>query len=482
MSLTKVSYSMLNGAPVNVFDFGAIGDGISDDTVAFQAAATSAAGKTLYVPAGFTYIVKNIQLSANTYVFGGGNLKLKVLAAGDGSPILKINGNNVTIDGILFDGDKAAQPADGFSDSYAISVTGLGRAYRAAINTGGEPTSGNFTNITVQNCFFSNTYGAGLATQNCSGVRFLSNICDSLYFESVFASTTTSGKTDIQITGNKITNIASGHVSINPNAILVAQSDRVIISDNIIFDVERDGIKQEGGNDIVISNNTIQSNSIDGFPAIAVQGNSTIGLAITGNVLRNVQRGIQLNSALFTSVTISGNSIHNTTAATGDGIQLASMTAGSTDITIAGNTISNVNRFGVYATPLPNKLKIVGNSISGKLNGNQIGIGFAADTATTSNALTIENNIISDFVQSASSNGVITTFTNVTITNLVCRGNTILAGASTNRAVSLQLTNGLSGVFDNNYVDGLIVGTQTGLTSFGNLITGTTSLVTGSRS
>lgn len=38
MSLTKVSYSMINGAPVNVVDFGAVCDGVADDTAAVQAA------------------------------------------------------------------------------------------------------------------------------------------------------------------------------------------------------------------------------------------------------------------------------------------------------------------------------------------------------------------------------------------------------------------------------------------------------------
>ena len=50
MALTKVSYSMITGAPVNVKDFGAAGDGMADDTNAIQDALD--ASYNVYFPAG----------------------------------------------------------------------------------------------------------------------------------------------------------------------------------------------------------------------------------------------------------------------------------------------------------------------------------------------------------------------------------------------------------------------------------------------
>lgn len=48
MSLTKVTNRMIEGSKVNVLDYGAVGDGVTDDTAAFQAALNT--GKVVYVP------------------------------------------------------------------------------------------------------------------------------------------------------------------------------------------------------------------------------------------------------------------------------------------------------------------------------------------------------------------------------------------------------------------------------------------------
>lgn len=58
MALTKVSYSMIQGAEFNVLDYGAIGNGVNDDSIAVQAAfdaASAAGGGTVYLPSG-TYL------------------------------------------------------------------------------------------------------------------------------------------------------------------------------------------------------------------------------------------------------------------------------------------------------------------------------------------------------------------------------------------------------------------------------------------
>jgi hypothetical protein len=62
MSLTKVSYSMTTAAPVNVYDYGAVGDGVADDTAALQAAVTAASGKQLWLGTGNFKITATINL------------------------------------------------------------------------------------------------------------------------------------------------------------------------------------------------------------------------------------------------------------------------------------------------------------------------------------------------------------------------------------------------------------------------------------
>jgi hypothetical protein len=85
MSLTKTTYSMINGAPFNVLDYGAKGDGTTDDTAAIQATINAAQlitgstyitathCNTVYIPAGVYKITATINILGNVNFIGDGN-------------------------------------------------------------------------------------------------------------------------------------------------------------------------------------------------------------------------------------------------------------------------------------------------------------------------------------------------------------------------------------------------------------------------
>lgn len=70
MSLTKVTYSMIQGAPVSVLDYGADPTGGTDSTTAIQAAVS--AGGAVYIPEGVYLISANITIPSNCLIFGDG--------------------------------------------------------------------------------------------------------------------------------------------------------------------------------------------------------------------------------------------------------------------------------------------------------------------------------------------------------------------------------------------------------------------------
>ena len=134
MALTKVSYSMIQGDVVNVLDFGAVGDGTTDDAAAIQAAMDSVSADdeplTVVFPAtadsyaiSTTLIIKNSNLHLVGY---GGRAVIKYIGTGaaalpmiraykdvdhirNGSPEnyqnvrlknLKLDGNNLALRGL----------------------------------------------------------------------------------------------------------------------------------------------------------------------------------------------------------------------------------------------------------------------------------------------------------------------------------------------------------------------------------------------
>lgn len=86
MSLTKVSYSMITGAPVNVLDYGADPTNTNDSTAAMQAAHNT--GKLVYYPAG------SYKFTSITLTDGG--------IIGDGPNLTVLYQNSATLNGIVY--------------------------------------------------------------------------------------------------------------------------------------------------------------------------------------------------------------------------------------------------------------------------------------------------------------------------------------------------------------------------------------------
>jgi hypothetical protein len=98
MSLTKVSFAMIQGDPINVLDYGATGDGVTNDSTAIKNAidAGIVAGRAVYIPSG-TYICSpNVLLftfstsTTGTFtLFGDGSTSILKMANG------AVGGNNL---------------------------------------------------------------------------------------------------------------------------------------------------------------------------------------------------------------------------------------------------------------------------------------------------------------------------------------------------------------------------------------------------
>lgn len=122
MSLTKVSYSMISGEYVNALDYGAVGNGIADDTTALQTAINYCIAnlKNLYLPSGTYLISEPLNFIANSYAtdYPFPRLNQIILSGESGSKIKAASGFTGAM---LFMGDSAT--STGFKD--ALFLIGL---------------------------------------------------------------------------------------------------------------------------------------------------------------------------------------------------------------------------------------------------------------------------------------------------------------------------------------------------------------------
>ena len=369
--------------PVSPRWFGATGDGITDDTVAIQAAANEA--KEIYFNEGL-YLTGPITLQNNSRVWGGGwNCILRALDSADQT-------NDVLGLGqyFVFGGDQIEK----------VHVSNL--AFRGKDRTEDERQVhmiflAGCTDWTVENCFFT----------ECGGtpVRCIPNR---------FPTPNTVGCTDITVKNNTMFQVGHEFSGNGRDAIYFNGTKRAICDGNLVDGTGRQGIVVEGSipaplasQYIIITNNQIRnpltggiddeseegqfimiSNNIVEQPSIGAGIRSSGGFGekiVSDNIVTGANLGIKVaapNASGLTSATVSGNLIKNSGTF---GIEISR----TKNATVTGNTIDNSALEGIIVSDGCDTVSIAGNSINGAGE-----TGILCNRATSS--LVISSNNIKD--------------------------------------------------------------------------------------
>jgi hypothetical protein len=329
---------------VSVKDFGAVGDGITDDTAAIQAAFD--ASDAVYFPESTgNYMVSMVTAQANGSYFGPGTIAKISGSAGAGVIDIPYGADNVTIDGLGIEYD----------------TTTYGHGPITAGSTGGAINQ-TTNNISVTNCrlvgisWFTRTVGTKVVNNHIrnGGLQSLS------------------WGDRITFSGNIITNDAAyttfNGIGANNTDATPAQRGLVVIADNVI-ETYRMGIEWR---DWTTTTTNVTNRSIMSNNTIRCKGSSSVSF------------GISLNADGWD---ICGNTIERDgTATVGYGIEAVD-TVGNI---ISGNIVSGfatgIGVYGATSTKPAKKNVVSSNYVSKCLEGIQL-FRFVEDTVIDGNSV-----------------------------------------------------------------------------------------------
>ena len=394
---------------VSVKDFGAVGDGVADDTAEIQAALTSGAGEVIF-PAGGTYLVDGgllvttvgQRISAN-----GATIKLK--ASATTKYIIRSNAAYVVFDGGTYDGNKTNGNSSGSTfDSWSIAMYADNCTTQnvRSINQYGIGIKGFGNYLSVLYCRISNTenYGIffdGSASVSHTGNRAIGNIIDMSEGQVsggqnqgqgiLFTAGAGQAQTAWELADN---NIIGPQTSVQDQAInLGVRGNSGIVSNN----TTRYGAMgfSEGGANTVITGNRFLN--LVGTFRIGIEPSGKF--TAIGNIVTDAYVGIDSTATTsYDESLVSGNQITIASGgANGVGVrfQIVSGQSGK-NVTITGNSIDTPVH-GVYVVRDCEGMSITGNTFVGPGIGS--GRGVFLDTVQDAALISINGNTFNSFLR-----------------------------------------------------------------------------------
>jgi parallel beta-helix repeat protein len=256
---------------VSVKDFGATGDGVTNDAAAIQAsidAVFTAGGGTIYFPAGIYMVEASLTWKSNVHYKGQG--KASLLKANISSGAFRIfNQASSDVDNVVFD-------SLGFDGSINYPVDSTVYKQTLADTTTAIRTSGiKATNVTIKNCYFNKLSFGSIDINGFESSNI--NVQDNYFYKGSYvwkvisfrlpSSTYTDAQrvANVRISGNQI-EINGPQIHWDPSkedwvasadAIQIDSGKDCVISDNIIENAGAIGIRVEESVRITVANNKL---------------------------------------------------------------------------------------------------------------------------------------------------------------------------------------------------------------------------------
>ena len=393
----------LSGYPINVKDYGALGNNIAIDTAAIQQAITAAAGvRSVLIPEGI-FLTEKLRIPDNSHIIVLGTIKLH---NGANNQLIQINSKNVVLDGMgkgILDGNGTQQTTPlPLAVLYSSELSAAENVLIKGLNIKNSKEWGmnlNGLNMRVQDCVFSDNPNMNFFGPNSRNCIFSNCICHGVTNDHGlgFYGGVTDCTMDSCIVYETLNTLLAGIAVIN-DAGQTAPNKNVVISNCIAH--HNDGVGfavwgvQNFEDTISFINCIAHHNNQLNFPAVAGSGfviKKSKNVIISGCQSHDNGNGTGGATGIFIqnayNVIIKGNIIRNEGigSAAGYGIMI---TYGN-NISIEGNTIFDDQ------TPITlHKYIQIGNGADGVDIVNNVLYGISANTGISGagNARLIKDN------------------------------------------------------------------------------------------